>query len=398
MFPRKNLSRKAAILGSFILLLELPLIISHIKNRGLFFSLEVVIFFSLLLLSFYLFYVFRRKLSFEKKENETIFEVLNEGVVIFNKKSNITYINDRGAAIVGASKKDILLEKDSSLLWDQCRLLVKTCLSTRSELRETLSVSDHALSHIDVIIKPISITRGAVLIMQDASNQYKVRDMGRDFVANASHELRTPITIIKGFAETLQDLPQISDVMLEDIIEKILRNCKRMDNLVKNLLTLADLDSLPKTRMQECDLVALVDSCNYTLLSLHPHLSIEILHNKEYILILGDPDLLELAIMNVLENAVKYSGKNPHITVTVEERASDVLLSIQDRGMGINEEELQSIFDRFYTVNKARTRKLGGAGLGLSIVQKIIALHHGKIFVDSTLNEGTVFKFEFLKS
>ena len=143
--------------------------------------------------------------------------------------------------------------------------------------------------------------------------------------------------------------------------------------------------------------MALVDNCNYTLLAVHPQVNLEILHNKEHISTMGDPDLLELAIMNILDNAVKYSSAVPHITVTVEEREHNIRLSVQDRGIGIEKEDLYQIFNRFYTVNKAHSRRLGGAGLGLSIVHKIINKHEGKVSVASKPQEGTTFTFEFIK-
>jgi len=186
--------------------------------------------------------------------------------------------------------------------------------------------------------------------------------------------------------------------MLEDFTEKIVRNCQRMDNLVKNLLTLADLDYLPTVRLQECDLVALVDNCSHTLLALHPKVSIEALQSKEVIMIPADPDLFELALMNLLENAVKYSESPACITITIEDFPEQVRLTIADKGRGIAEHDLDSIFDRFYTVDKAHSRKLGGAGLGLSIVKAIITKHDGTIHVTSRLGEGAEFCLAFQKA
>lgn len=403
MLHRKSLKGKIATLVLFIFLLEIVLVFIYLKNQVPFLRWESVFFLLFGLFSCYLIFLLDRQLSSEE-DNDMIFEALNEGVVVFNENSVVTYINEKGEDLLGMGAKDLLghafLKTKSTRypdLWHHCQRIVKNYLSHQEGYKETITLRDYSISHIDVIIKPIDDTGGAILILQDSSNQYRVREMGKDFVANASHELRTPITIIKGFAETLNDLPQISDAMLEDIIEKILRNCHRMDSLVKNLLTLADLDTLPKARLQECDLVALVDNCNYTLLAVHPHVTIEILHNKEHISTLGDPDLLELAIMNILENAVKYSSEVPHIAVTVEEREYNIRLSVQDRGIGIEEEDLHQIFNRFYTVNKAHSRRLGGAGLGLSIVYTIIKKHEGKVTVTSKPKEGTTFMFEFIK-
>jgi signal transduction histidine kinase len=227
------------------------------------------------------------------------------------------------------------------------------------------------------------------------SEQKKLQDVGKDFVANASHELRTPITIIKGFAETLQDLPEISDAMLHDFTEKILRSCQRMDNLVKNLLLLADLDHSKRIHKRHSDLIALVESASYTLLSLHPDILIETFTSDHEISFLFDPDMLEQALLNLLENAVKYSPESAKITITIEKQEKGVSLKIQDKGVGIPKEHLPFIFQRFYRVNQDRSRKLGGAGLGLSIVKAIIEKHNGQIHAESERDQGTTFSLFF---
>ncbi|MCB1084704.1 MAG: GHKL domain-containing protein, partial [Chlamydiia bacterium] len=249
----------------------------------------------------------------------------------------------------------------------------------------------------EVHLKIIEPKKVLMMTLLDRSGQYQKEQLGKDFVANASHELRTPITIIKGFAETIYDLPTISEAMLTDFSEKIVRNCERMDNLVKNLLTLADLDYLPKARLQECDLVGMIDNCSHSLLSLYPDVELESLHNSEYILVNGDPDLLELAIMNLLENGVKYSSEVPKIQVTIEEHGEEVCLTIADQGIGIPCDDLDHIFERFYTVNKAHSRRLGGAGLGLSIVKTIASKHEATVCVESKEGEGTAFTLCFQK-
>lgn len=233
------------------------------------------------------------------------------------------------------------------------------------------------------------------VIAFELSEQKKIHQVGKDFVANASHELRTPITIIKGFAETMKDLPEISDVMLSDITDKILRSCHRMDNLVKNLLLLADLDHVKRINKRPSDLLSLVESVSYTLLSLHPNSIIETLSSHDEIYLDIDPDMLEQAFLNLLENSVKYSKNPAQITIIIEKKDSQVSMKIKDNGVGIAEEHLPYIFHRFYRVNQDRSRKLGGAGLGLSIVQAIIEKHDGDISVESKIDEGTTFEIKF---
>jgi signal transduction histidine kinase len=226
-------------------------------------------------------------------------------------------------------------------------------------------------------------------------SEYKVIEMGKDFVANASHELRTPITIIRGFAETLQDLPEISQEMLAEITEKIVRTCIRLDKLVKSLLTLADIENLSKERMQEVNLVMLAENCQRILLTAHPNARVKLHSAEAVVLIHAEGDLIELAILNLLENALKYSQAPGQIELMIEPSGVEVQLKVIDRGIGISQSDLPHIFERFYTVNKARSRKLGGAGLGLSIVKTIIEKHSGRISVESELGKGTTFTIIF---
>jgi two-component system phosphate regulon sensor histidine kinase PhoR len=232
---------------------------------------------------------------------------------------------------------------------------------------------------------------GAVIVLQDKTNHYKVLEMGKEFVANASHELRTPITIIKGFAETLQEMPNISPELFADIIEKIVRNCERMDMLVKNLLTLADIENLSESRFQACDIDRVIVNCKDNLLSLHPDIKLEVHTPQSKITLPIDPDLIEMALMNILENAVKYSPPPAHVILEVEEKEQNIEIKVSDHGIGITLPDQEHIFERFYTVNKSHARKLGGAGLGLAIVKTIIQKHQGSISVTSTLGKGTTF-------
>jgi signal transduction histidine kinase len=230
---------------------------------------------------------------------------------------------------------------------------------------------------------------------KEKREEAKAIELGKEFIANASHELRTPVTIIKGFAEMLRDIPEMSQEMFDSILEKILRNCERMESLVKNLLALADLDNLGEIKKEPCNLPLLVENCSYQIISLFPEAYIETLQSEEEIIVQGSSDLLELAIMNFLHNSVKYSQGPPRITVTIAKREDDVLLSVEDQGMGIAKENLPHIFDRFYTVNKSHSRKLGGAGLGLSMVKIIVEKHGAKIQVESELGKGTKFTVLF---
>ncbi len=227
-------------------------------------------------------------------------------------------------------------------------------------------------------------------LVREKSSYQLILQKGKAFIANASHELKTPITIIRGFAETLHDHPNLSKKIATEITDKIVRNCKRMDTLVKNLLTLASVEELPLSRLEECDINTIAGHCRSLILTIYPTATVNIIQ-AEKLHLTADPDLLERALMNLLDNAAKYSNGPAEIVVTISKEDKWAKVTVSDKGMGIPEEDLDHIFDRFYTVNKAHSRHLGGSGLGLSIVETIIEKHHGKISAQSTIGLGTTF-------
>lgn len=325
----------------------------------------------------------------KKRKVRSILDALREGVIVLDWEGNIIEMNQRGMLFLKGERKAPLR---TSLFADP---KFKESEPFFRRIRETQILQKVTLQGIDLEFRVLEPNKRILATLLDSTGEYQKKQLGKDFVANASHELRTPITIIKGFAETMHDLPEISEAMLSEFTEKIVRNCQRMDNLVKNLLTLADLDYLPKARLQEVDLVGLIDNCSYTLLALYPNAQIESFHNEEIILVSGDPDLLELAIMNLLENGVKYSKGPPLLTITIADFGGRVELSIADQGIGIPAEDLDKIFERFYTVDKTHSRRLGGAGLGLSIVNAIVTKHDAEIAVTSDVDQGTTFTLTF---
>jgi len=328
-------------------------------------------------------------------EKEMILDYLDEGVLIVDSKLRVQNANRRAAQMFGVLKTRLLggyflEENEKPALAQQCLEALNRCKTTGFSINGSYTDNNPTRTYYDFRILPAH-DNAMVVVIQDQSSHYRMMKMGKDFIANASHELRTPITIIRGFIETLSEMNPISEAMLEEIIEKVMRNCTRMENLIKNLLILADLDYLPKNQKRECDLASIIDSCTNTIRSVHEEVDIELYQNKDKVTISGDPDLLELAIVNLLQNAVKYSPEQPKLKVKLEEILGEVRVTVCDKGCGIAEKDLRNIFDRFYTVDKARSRKLGGAGLGLSIVKMIVERHEGTVSARSKVGEGSEF-------
>ena len=333
-------------------------------------------------------------LTLQRKETEDILHSLGEGIIATDTSAKVTFVNQAACRMLGISDgvlKQTLIKAQSTDLSKKCHELILHALQTSELGLSTWIERERGPVYLKLTTTPLTHQNGALLVLQDKTSDYRVVEMGKDFIANASHELRTPITIIRGFAETLQDLPDLSQEMLHEITEKIVRTCGRLDKLVRSLITLADIENLSDNRLKSVNLFLIAENCKHLLLTAHPNVEITLESELESATIVGDSDLIELAILNLFENAVKYSASPAHIEMKIRQEEEEVHLLVKDRGIGIAEVDLPHIFQRFYTVDKARSRKSGGAGLGLSIVKTIVEKHKGSIAVASELSRGTTF-------
>jgi len=334
----------------------------------------------------------------ERNEKEAILESLGEGVIAVNAQMQIAYVNYLANRLINRHEESLIGKHISSLHQERCEKLLGNCQKESKALTDTLELTiDGKRIYLDLIAAPKKNNGGAILVLQDKTAHYKIFEMRRDFIANASHELKTPITVIRGFAEALHDNPGLPVEMQEEMTNKIIRSCNRMTALIKDFLTLADIENIPSSRLIECNLYDLSERCIYMLLEAHPDTDIQVQSSSNQIYLVADEGLLELAIMNLIENAAKYSRKPAHIRMTLEETPEDVIIQIVDQGIGIPFADQEHIFDRFYTVDKAHSQKMGGSGLGLSIVKTIIEKHFGTITVKSELGKGSTFTIHLPK-
>lgn len=338
-------------------------------------------------------------LTHERNEKEVILESLIEGVIAVDIHMHVTYANNTALKLLDLKSSDLIDHHFNVADEPKSYALLVACQKEKKVLQDTLHLKrKRNKSYFDIIAAPTKDNSGAILVMQDKSVHYKLLEMRKDFIANASHELKTPITIIHGFAEALHDNPDLPKSAREEITEKIQRNCQRMTNLIKDLLALTDIDNIPQSRLVVCNLYDLTVICCNMIKDVAPDADIQIHSDvKTNFLITADINLMELAIVNLVENAVKYSTPPAKVTITLSENSNEMILAIADKGIGIPEADLERIFERFYTVNKAHSRKMGGSGLGLSIVQTIVEKHFGTISVSSQLGVGTTFTIRLPK-
>jgi signal transduction histidine kinase len=332
-------------------------------------------------------------LTQERNEKEAILESLVEGVIAVDSQLVVQYANQSALKFLGVDYQQLAQEPLSAISYDKLHMMAVTCQNENKVLIDTLIVKHQTHQvHLDIVAAPKKENAGAILVLQDKSIHYRMLEMRKDFIANASHELKTPITVILGFAETLHDANELSPDLVKEITGKIVRNSQRMANLIKDLLALSDMESLSEVRLCQIELNQLVQSCCAMVGDAFPGAKIAVESDKVLgLYVTGDPNLLEMAIMNLLENAAKYSHPPAVINVCLAEQGEEVEITIADQGIGIPQANLDSIFERFYTVDKARSRKMGGSGLGLSIVAKAISKHQGKVNVSSKEGEGSSF-------
>lgn len=237
---------------------------------------------------------------------------------------------------------------------------------------------------------------GALVLCHDITEHKKLDQVRRDFVANLSHELRTPLSILRGYIETLLDSPETSRAELSRILRVMDRHSKRLDLLVADLLTLAELESgNPNLQIGNVDLSSffaeLVRDWEKKLASKQLNVIVNVAPDLPEIR--ADRVRLQEALYNLLDNAVKYSHDHGEISLTAAQRDGRLLLSVSDTGIGISKEHLPRVFERFYRVDKARTvEKLQGTGLGLAIVKHIAQLHGGFVEAESEFGKGTTIR------
>jgi two-component system phosphate regulon sensor histidine kinase PhoR len=235
--------------------------------------------------------------------------------------------------------------------------------------------------------------RGAVVVARDTTELTRVADMRRDFVGNVSHELRTPLTAIRGFAETLRDGALDDPPVAQRFTDRILEQCRRLQALLDDLLTLSRLESVALREREPVELGEVVRQAVDTLGPVAREKRVQVnVVASDVPAILGEADAIERLVLNLLENALKYNRPDGQVTVLLSTTGSEVLLEVSDTGIGIPLESLPRIFERFYRVDKGRAREEGGTGLGLAIVKHVAQAHGGHVDVDSRIGHGTTFR------
>jgi two-component system phosphate regulon sensor histidine kinase PhoR len=237
------------------------------------------------------------------------------------------------------------------------------------------------------------VPSGVILVLRDMSRLRRLEQMRTDFVSNVSHELRTPLASIAAAVETLQDdVTRLDPAEGPRFVQMIQRNLRRLEALLDDILALSRLESRPETLPREpLDFAGVVRAAGEELMERARQAGIDLTVRAERSRVVGDASTLRRVVDNLLVNAITYTPRGGKVDVTVEPRDGAAVLAVKDTGIGIPEEDLDRIFERFYRVDKARSRSAGGTGLGLAIVKHAVGLHGGSVEVKSKLARGSTF-------
>jgi len=346
------------------------------------------------------------RLSAEKNRLDTILRGMGEGVIVTNDAGIVTLANPAFRALFSLDQSCIGKALIEIARQPSLNNALKKVLDSREELLEEMVMlvpeEKHMLTHWVPLMEDTTLI-GAVAVFHDITDLKILEKIRKDFVANVSHELRTPVSVIKGYAETIltegSNLPAEKLVQFTEIIHS---HAERLAHLISDLLTLSRIESgaIPLEPVP----VSVLSAVNRVT-----HLLEQKARDKEITLdkaeslvtmpnIQADPDKLEQILINLLDNAIKFTPAGGRVTVDASDLGDGVRIEVKDTGFGIPPKDISRIFERFYRVDTARSRELGGTGLGLAIVKHIVQAHGGSVAVESIPGKGSTFSFTMRKA
>ena len=341
--------------------------------------------------------VTEREVVIEQRQSEfdTIISKIKEGMILLDNNCRIISINQ--------AAQDILQTDQTCLGKDMLQILRNLSLNNwlekglQGRKQEGILQLDDA--HYKVMVRPIQSedkVTGLAILFFDVTDQLQAEQLRREFTANVSHELKTPLHLISGYSEMLasdvvaqKDVPQFA--------EKIHSESQRMIQLVEDIIKLSHLDESEELAMEPVNLYQISEEVLDSLSAKanERHINLHLLGEPAYIT--GNHALIHSLIYNLCDNAIIYNRDKGDVTVNVTSNKDNIVLTVQDTGVGIAKDEQERIFERFYRVDKSRSKKLGGTGLGLSIVKHAVNQHHADIKVESQLGLGTKMTVTFYK-
>ncbi|MCI0651823.1 MAG: cell wall metabolism sensor histidine kinase WalK [Planctomycetes bacterium] len=339
----------------------------------------------------------------DRKELRAILGGMIEGVVAVDRDECVVHMNDAASRILGTSAEESAGRK----IWEVCRIreicdtLSRALTSGDVQKGEARRMQKPRDQVIEVHAAPLRDSEnalvGAVAVLHDVTELRMLAGVRQDFVANVSHELKTPIAAIRGLAETLAEDNAMPEETQKRFMVKIHNQSLRLSTLVMDLLTLARLDT--DEGLLEAQPLDLREPVRATVQAFQGAadergIRLELAVPEHAITVRGDQQALAQVVSNLLDNALKYTQRGGRVALRLTNSGNAARLAVEDTGIGMERRHLDRIFERFYRVDKARSRDLGGTGLGLAIVKHICLKHSGHVSVESALGQGSTFTVE----
>ncbi|QTD41443.1 two-component system histidine kinase PnpS [Sporosarcina sp. Te-1] len=337
--------------------------------------------------------------SMEKERLKTLVESMGSGLLMFGREGSVNLLNGVFEKTFGVTSAEVIGKtfKEIELPADIKDLIEDVFMTEQAHEKHVRIDNGHAVYHLSVYGAPV-IGRhgnwlGIIIVMHNITELIRLEEVRKDFVANVSHELRTPITSIKGFAETLLDGALESPEVAREFLGIVLKESDRLKLLVDDLLELSGIEQEGfQISLQPIELSSVMEDAIKIVSGAMERKRMTVqLQNEAGLKVLADRDRFIQVMVNLLTNAVNYSKEETTITVAAEKRENEVIIQVKDQGIGISPVELPRLFERFYRVDRARSRESGGTGLGLAIVKHLIEAHHGYVTVHSEVGVGTTF-------
>jgi two-component system phosphate regulon sensor histidine kinase PhoR len=335
---------------------------------------------------------------------KAVLDRVSAGIMALDGTGRVTLVNEAMGRILGLVRDAVVgREIDETPLPARVRVMAKEALGGR-EVEEELELSNPPGTMVHLKAAPLGVEMGggnpAVVILEDITARRRVEMIRRDFVANISHELRTPVANVTALVDALSHGAIGEPELVERFLKDLERETRRLSQLVEDLLILSRLESEEiAPQMEEVRIKQVVEEVLSDKEKLARRYEVNLRRGPtEGILLRADRRFLTVALSNLVDNAVKYNRQGGLVTVEACRRGGEVRISVTDTGIGIPRDQLSRVFERFYRVDKARSRESGGTGLGLSIVKHVMELHGGRVEVESEPGAGSTFTLVFRAS
>ncbi len=332
----------------------------------------------------------------EKNKMEVVLDNMTDGVIAYDKNNELIHANSKIYEMLGNVSYATMDE-----LFEALRITELNIQRAGIETQEKTVVYDNRSLHIKITTYGNSNNlSGILIVIQDVTKIKKLDELRKDFVANVSHEIRTPLTTIKAYAETLKSGIITEKTMQEEFLSTIESETDRMTLLADDLLELSKLDNKKLIlKFEDNDIVKIIKDVikQDAIIASNKNQNVIFEDNTEKI-VYCDKDRINQVFNNILTNSLKYGKENGNTVIKISESRNFYDITFEDDGIGIPEEDLDRIFERFYRVDKARSRQMGGTGLGLAITRQIVESHNGKIYATSTVGEGTTMHIRLIKN